>query len=304
MNNVNLELNNKSMKLVTTNAGLDKLVIENSFACCQIYLQGAHIVEYTPHAESNILWVSSIAKYGTQQAIRGGIPICWPWFGSHPHDSSMPSHGFARNCVWSLISVTTDEDDKTLVHLKLKSNSVTRKLWPFEFELDYRICIGSQLTVSLTTHNHDQQFFSISEAIHSYFKLQDVASASVLKLSGCYYIDKLAAGITVQQCGDVAIDQAIDRIYLNAPDQQLIVDKLLGRTISVEKSGCADTVIWNPWRYQAQQIKDFDDQGYRQMVCVEAVNSRVNQINIAPNASHTMSQTIKFLPKISNIYAN
>lgn len=280
------------VKLVTDDNDMQKLVVDNHLAHCEIYLQGAHVTCYTPKEQEQLLWLSKDANYVIGKAIRGGIPICWPWFGPSPYGEGSVAHGFARTSLWQLKSIKTDSDSRTHIDLQLKSNRETHLLWPFEFTLECKVVIGSELTISLTTHNIDSKVMQISEAIHSYFAVNDIAQVKVANLVDNTYIDKLADNAQITQQGDVIINEATDRIYTHSADEQRIIDSGARREIKILKAGANDTVVWNPWQDIAKSMADFDDLGFRQMLCVEAVNSQVNPVTIEPGQSHTISQTI------------
>lgn len=290
-----------NVKLMTDDNEMQRLVVDNHLAQCEIYLQGAHITGYMPKDKQQLLWLSKDANYVKGKAIRGGIPICWPWFGPSPYGEGSVAHGFARTSIWQLKSIETDSDSRTHINLQLESNSETHLLWPFEFTLECKVIIGSELTISLTTHNTDNKVMQISEAIHSYFAVSDIEQVKVANLANNQYVDKLADNALVIQQGDVTICEATDRIYTHSANEQRIIDSGdsrdsgAGGEIKVTKAGANDTVVWNPWQDIAKGMADFDDLGYRQMLCVEAVNSQINPVTIEPGQSHTISQTISLV---------
>lgn len=284
--------NSVGVRLVSDVNELDKLVVDNAFARCEIYLQGAHVAQFIPKGQHDLLWISDDANFIDGKAIRGGIPICWPWFGPSSSGEGYPAHGFVRNRLWQLSSVENDERQYTQIRLTLKSCDQTRALWPFEFVLECLITIGADLTIELTTHNLDNKPMNISEAIHTYFAVSDINQVAVRHLDNCAYIDKLADNAQSLQVGQVNIEKATDRIYIHSDDEQVIIDNKAKRNIKVAKHGAHDTVVWNPWIDIAKGMADFSDLGYQNMLCVEAVNSQINPIVIKPQQSHTIMQTI------------
>jgi D-hexose-6-phosphate mutarotase len=275
--------------------GLPIAQINNPLATAEVYLHGAHITAFRPRDHEQVLWMSSLAQFQPGKAIRGGVPVIWPWFGPHATDSSKPQHGFARTVEWRVSATKALADGSTQLQLQLTDNPSTRALWPHTFELSLTISVGSELKIDLTARNTGEQTFVASGAMHSYFAIGDVTQMHIEGLAGREYIDQLDGDQIKQQTGAVRITQETDRIYFNSEDACVIHDAMLSRQIHVKKSGSRSTVVWNPWKDKAQAISDFPNEGYQNMVCIEVANAADDVVQLAPGEEHTLSQIIAVL---------
>ena len=279
--------------------GLPMARIDNGLALAEVYLHGAHITHFQPAGEEPVLWMSSAAQFQAGKAIRGGVPVIWPWFGPHPSDSSKPQHGIARTAAWQVVASEALADGRTQLQLALTDTQQTRTLWPHAFELGLTLTVGTTLDIELTARNMGEQPWEAGAALHSYFAIGDVERMHIEGLAGCDYIDKLDNNQRKQQVGDVRINEAVDRIYFHqqqvgdeADNVCMIVDEANARQIVVGSSGSRTTVVWNPWQENAKAMADFPDEGYRNMVCVEAANAAADVRRLAPDESHTLRQHI------------
>ena len=272
--------------------GLPKAQISNALATAEVYLHGAHITAFRPQGHENVLWMSPLAQFQPGKAIRGGVPVIWPWFGPHGTDSSKPQHGFARTAEWQVSATESLADGSTQLQLMLTDSDTTRALWPHAFELLLTITVGTELTIDLTGHNTGDQPFTAGGALHSYFAIGDVTQMVITGLEGREYIDQLDGRQIKPQTGDVHIRREVDRIYVNSDDTCVIHDALLRRQIQVRKSGSHTTVVWNPWQEKVKAMADFSDDGFQTMVCIEAANADEDVVWLAPGEEHTLSQII------------
>jgi D-hexose-6-phosphate mutarotase len=272
---------------------LKLLRIENEFAKCALFPEhGGHVAEFAPTGEQDILWLSEKSCFETGKPIRGGIPICWPWFGAHPTDSEKASHGFARIAKWTLDAVEELESGETAVVMSLTDDETTLKNWPHPFKLVHRVVIGKSLKLELTTTNTGTAPFEISQALHTYFNVADIAKIAVSGLDGVEYVDTIDGNATKIQNGPVTFSSEVDRVYLDTTAECLIGDPNMNREIRVSKKGSASTVVWNPWIAKAAKMADFGDDEYKGMVCVETTNAWADARTIAPGESHTISAEI------------
>ena len=272
--------------------GLPTAQINNSHASVEVYLHGAHITAFQPTGHESVLWMSPLAQFQTGKAIRGGVPVIWPWFGPHGTDNSKPQHGFARTAEWQMESTSILPDGATQLKLQLADEASTQALWPHAFELSLTVTVGSALKIDLTCRNTGEQPFTAGGALHSYFTVGDVTQMSVEGLAGREYIDQLDGNQIKQQVGDVHIRREADRIYVSSDDTCVIHDAVLRRKIQVRKSGSQTTVVWNPWQDKAKAMGDFSDDGYQTMLCIEAANAVDDMVRLAPGEAHTLSQII------------
>jgi glucose-6-phosphate 1-epimerase len=260
--------------------GLTVAEITNPHAHARIALQGGHVLAFQPVGQKPILWVSRHSQYAAGTPIRGGIPVCWPWFGQHPVDAQKPPHGDAV------------AEDTTRLWLGLSANEVTRSLWPHDFQVELTVTIGRQLEVELTIRNPGPSAFTCTSALHSYFAISDVAKSSVNGLDGCVYLDKVAGYERREQTGPIAFTGETDRIYLDTTTDCVIEDAGWERAVRVAKRGSRSTVVWNPWADRARQLADFGDEEYREMLCVETANAADDAITVAPLGTHRLAAIV------------
>ena len=272
--------------------GLPMARIENALATAEVYLHGAHLTAFQPRGHGPVLWMSPLAQFQPGKAIRGGVPVIWPWFGPHGTDSSKPQHGFARTAQWQVTATEALADGRSQLQLMLTDSDTTRALWPHAFELLLTITVGTELSVELQSRNTGEQPFSAGGALHSYFAIGDINNMVIEGLAGREYIDQLDGNRIKQQAGEVRITAEMDRIYVNSDDTCVIHDTRLARDIQVSKSGSHTTVVWNPWQEKARAMADFSDDGFQTMVCIEAANAAADVVRLAPGEAHTLSQII------------
>lgn len=277
-------MNNRSELFIPT-----RLQTVNGYARFVNY--GAHVLDYVPAGHRPVLWVSKEALFESGKAIRGGIPIIWPWFGSHPSDSEKPSHGVARKMGWELV-----ESGEDYAKLVLQPGKTTHPAVDGEFKATVTILLGAELQVSLTTQNVGSVPFEMSAALHSYFSVSDVAQIQIGGLDGRTYIDQLDENQRKSQSGAITIDQEVDRIYVGSADTVEIHDPAWERVIAIAKSGSQSTVVWNPWIAKSKRMGDFGDEEYKGMVCVETGNVADDARVLAPGESHTLATVISVRP--------
>jgi glucose-6-phosphate 1-epimerase len=273
--------------------GLPTLPIANRHASARLLLQGAQLLGYRPADGPELLFVSPNAVYAPGQAVRGGVPVCWPWFGPDPDGRGQPAHGFARNRVWALRGATTTDDGATELRLGLSDDAETRALWPHAFDLELQLTVGPMLRLALTTRNTGDSAFTFTQALHSYFAVGDIAATQVLGLDGCGCIDKLAGGARVPPVpGPVRFDGPVDRIYQRVPPTLQVLDTAGGRRIALHSEGSTTAVVWNPGAALAATMADLGAGAQRGYVCVETANAGDELITLAPGASHCMAVVI------------
>lgn len=266
--------------------------ISNQHADAEISIQGAHIYRFQPKGHTPVLWLSEQSFFESDKAIRGGIPLCWPWFGDHGSDPQLPAHGFARTAPFELLNIQDDPLGQTQITLRLTHQSFNQSYWPEAFILDVAITVGQSLTVSMTMYNQSQSPCVFGSALHSYFHISDINQVSIKGLDQATYYDKVKDFEMDTHNGDITFDQEVDRVFVGTKEAVTIIDSGLNRSITISKSGSESTVIWNPWVDKAATMKDLHHGGYQTMVCVETANALDDTRTIAGNASHTISTTI------------
>ena len=268
--------------------GAEVARITNATGTAEIALQGAQVLTWAPAGQPAVVWLSPAAKFAAGKSLRGGAPVCWPWFGPHPDDPAKPGHGFARNLDWDVVSSERVNEGTRLV-LRLMPGAAQHALWPFEAELELAVTAGERLLLELTTRNTGTIPLNITQALHTYFHVGDIVAARVDGLDGCAYIDKVDGGAHRRQSGAVAIGGEVDRVYLGCPGEVVIVDDALRRRIRIGKRGSQSYVVWNPWGEKGAKFGDMGDDGYRRMLCVETTNAGDDVVTIASGKSFTLA---------------
>lgn len=264
--------------------------INNKHAHARISLYGGQVLSYRPQgAAQDMLFLSEKALYQSGKAIRGGAPLCWPWFGADPEQQGRPAHGFARTSMWQLTQVNGDEQ-ATQITLTLNDSPETLAIWPHRFKLTLTISIGKTLKIALSTHNPNPYSFAISQAIHSYFAVSDITKIQLIGLNGISYIDKSKTGANreQQQNDELHISKEVDRIYTNAPNHVALEDNLWQRRIHIGSQNSQTTVVWNPWVEIAAVMTDLNDRDYQKFICVEVANVINDMRTLAPMDTHEL----------------
>jgi D-hexose-6-phosphate mutarotase len=275
--------------------GLQFIDVANTEATATICTQGAQLTHWQPRSQQYpVTFMSAAAQYNAGKPLRGGIPICWPWFGPHATDKSQANHGFARNLVWSLVEPVQTASGATQVALVLTDNEKSREIWPHPFRLECHMSIRDALGVELLTTNTGSIPFVITEALHTYFRIGDIGAVEVRGFDGTEYVDSADGGKRKLQAGAVKFAGEVDRVFLNTEASCSIVDAILARRIEISKSGSRSTVVWNPWSQKAGRIADLgsaeSEQGsWRQMVCIESANALDNNLTLAPGQRHRIA---------------
>jgi glucose-6-phosphate 1-epimerase len=295
MTNFTPSLHASGVHTVPGQGGLTRILISNAQSVGELYLHGAHMTRWQPRDSEPVLWLSDSAMFAAAKAIRGGVPLCWPWFGPHPTDANAKAHGFARLNEWRVGGVS-HQHDHTAITLHLTSSPATLALWPHDFALALEITAGPTLAVALTTHNTGAAPFTITEALHTYLTVADVGQISIEGLQGARYIDQTRGGAVLMQDGPtVTFVEETDRVYQTSAGCTLI-DPVLGRRIHIAKSGSGSTVVWNPWIDKAARLADFGADEWPGMVCIEAANAFAAAVTLAPGASHMIRTEVSVFP--------
>jgi len=244
-----------------------------------------------------VLWLSSASRFTSEAPIRGGAPICFPWFGPKAGHPEAPSHGFARLSQWSLLGAQDDSENVT-VRLRLTDADATgAAAWPHRFRADYTVTVGARLSLALTVTNCDEEAVVFEEALHTYLDVPDIRATEISGLEGAAFYDKLAGPEPVPGEPDpVAFRAPTDRIYLETTATVTVRDTRSGRTVRITKDCSENTVVWNPWLDGARGLPDLGDDEWQRMVCVEACNVRDAAVRLDPGQSHTMTVTFELLP--------
>jgi len=271
-------------------SGLIVAKISNQQATAALCLQGAHLMTWQPRSQSvPVVWLSRDAKLAAGKSIRGGVPVCWPWFGAHASEPGFPAHGYARTVPWKVVESGIEPDGATRLTLRLVESEKTRAQWPYSCTLDLTVIVGETLRMELSTENTGESAFVISEALHAYFRIGDIGAVRVTGLAGCDYWDKAGVSTLEKQDGIIRFAGETDRVYINSAAECAIEDGRLRRRIRIAKSGSLSTVVWTPWTAKAERMGDLGQpDGWREMLCVESANAIDNAVHVPPGTKHTL----------------
>jgi len=275
--------------------GFPVLEVKTSVSEATIALHGAQVLTWTLIGHPPVLYVSPKAKMTEGIPLRGGIPICWPWFNEHPEDSTLPKHGFARNRFWELVSGEAFGKEATLV-FKLCSDEETKQMFPYDFELTATIRVSDKLRVKLNMKNTGEEIYRVSSALHTYLSVGNIERIQLEGVKGSHYMDQLSDQTEAQyQEKNLQIKEEVDRIY-QSMSSVLVRDLDRHRSVFVDKAGSRSTVIWNPWKEKSKSLSDLPDKGYLEFVCVECANAGTDKPTLRPNSSHNVETVIGLRP--------
>ena len=279
-------------RITAGNGGLPKVSVSTPAATAEIYLHGAHLTSWRPAGSEEVIFLSTKSQFEPGRAIRGGIPVCFPWFRNKVDDPKAPSHGFVRTKDWQLDSIALN-GDAVAVSLSTVSDEATRAWWPHDFRLVHRLSIGAALVQELVMTNTGSAPLRFEEALHTYYRVGGAEAIRISGLNGVNYLDNTDANREKQQEGDIVFTAATDRAYVNTIHPVEILDPTLRRHIRLDKENSRTTVVWNPWIEGAGALPDLGDDEWRAMACVEASNIRAFAVELAPGEQHIMKTTIR-----------
>lgn len=280
------------LKVIEGKGGFPIIEIDSSKAKAKISVYAGQVISFQPAGEPHdLIFLSENAYYQTGKAMKGGIPICWPWFGPDPEGKGRASHGFVRNRIWDLLGTETVADGDIKVTLGVAPGEETKEIWPHSFELTIEITVGAQLTVALLTKNTGDKAFTITQAFHTYFSTGDISQVRVIGLDNAPYIDKVDNGAEKTQHGDIRIAEEVDRIYTQVKPELAIEDGKLGRRIQISTTGSSTAIVWNPWKEISVKMADLEDNDYQRFVCVETANAADEVITVSPGEQYKLQAT-------------
>lgn len=280
---------NPGIKFDDFAGGLTRVCIKTSVANGELFLHGAHCAGWQPAGCEEVLWMSQLSHYHASKPIRGGVPICFPWFGPHSSDKDKPAHGAARLREWDLVSIGPDEQGALCVQC-------TTQIAPFE--LRYAVSFGKKLTLSLTTslpaeHGKVEQF---EDALHTYLAISNIQQVEITGLENVSYIDKMDGAKTKPPTGSaIKFTSETDRVYIDTPDACTLHDPAWSRRLVINKSGSRSTIVWNPWIDKSVRMSDFGDDEWTGMVCIETGNVGADAVQLSPGQQHTTQAEIEVL---------
>ncbi len=271
--------------------------IQNKSATAIISLYAGQVLSFKPHSEAeDLLFLSQKAFYEDGRAIRGGIPVCWPWFGSNFRGCDLPDHGFVRNGLWDVVKTVAVSESETLITLRFKYNPNRADCWPNIFILELDISVGESLTLNLATHNIGRKTFYVTQALHAYFLVGDIHKVAVLGLEESYYLDKLDNDQQKYQDDVVTVPFEVDRVYKDVSSELTITDPIFNRNIVVTSNHSKTAIVWNPGRNVSAHIVDLKPEDYKRFICLEAGNVVVDILSIQPDSSVMLTVNYKIQP--------
>lgn len=276
--------------------GLERLVLRAAEGEAHVFLHGGHVSHFEPKGGRPVLWTSRESRFEAGKPIRGGVPVCFPWFGPKAGAPEAPLHGYARILPWAVAEVVREGDGSLRAVLELTAEAAARGGYPHELALSLSVTVGRSLRLALAVRNQDGAPARFEEALHSYLAVSDVRQVRVLGLEGVGFVDKTAA--MARRSGEpepIAIGAETDRVYGGTGATVTIEDPGWGRRVVISKTGSATTVVWNPWIAKAKAMPDFGDDEWTGMLCVETANAMDDAVTLAPGATHTMTATLETL---------
>lgn len=278
-----------SVSIEQTDSGLEYINVASEFCRAKIFLQGAQLTEFTPSGKKPLIWVSSEEDYQEGKGIRGGIPICWPWFGVNPNPE-WPIHGVARTSLWRADEVA-EQDDEIKVSLTLPMAQVDETYWPHKSKLKVEFILTSKLEVRLTTTNLSSETITFTQALHTYFPTPSIVDTKVDGLQGSKYIEFDEGPFDQNEL--VGFARETDMVYTQASETQRIITP--DGIIEVGRENSSSCVLWNPWIDKSKRLSNFADDEYHTMLCLEAANVMNDSAVVAPGESHTLATTISWV---------
>jgi len=262
--------------------------VENDFATATITTHGASVLSYIPKGGQDLLWVSPTAIYSAEKPVRGGVPICWPWFGAGKQ-AGLPAHGFVRNQVWQLDHVANLDSGVTEIVLNFEPNETSLEMWPHQFHLSLCIEVGEKLAVSLTTVNKNEYDIEITEALHTYFSVAESAGLLISGVENATEHNTLAKPIEItKRTQPITLMPPMDSVFTNQTAELVIHDEKNARNILIEKEYASSAVVWNPGAEIIKGFADVPEACWTEFVCVEAGNVFDNAVTIPAGEKHSM----------------
>jgi glucose-6-phosphate 1-epimerase len=274
------------------NGGLPKVRISSPDAAGEVYLHGAHVTSWKPAGEKEVFFLSSRSRWEEGHAIRGGVPLCFPWFRGKQGDPRAPAHGFVRTKAWQIESIAQVGGAVT-VSMFTESDEHTKKWWPSEFRLIHRVTFGRELSLELVVTNTGRTSLRFEEALHAYYHVGNIEVTRARIPDALHYFEGADLNHKKTQLGDILITSETDRLYLNTRDAIELEDPLLRRRICITKENSRTTVVWNPWEQKAHSLSDLAADEWKQLLCIEPCNVSDFAVDLAPGQQHAMKSHIR-----------
>jgi glucose-6-phosphate 1-epimerase len=280
-----------------TETGLLRAHVSTPTCTAELYLHGAHLTHWQPAGHTPVLFLSDRSEFAADKAIRGGVPVIFPWFGPRTATAENPrtdgpAHGFARLQTWTVMFAAISGNDLHLT-LALAPGEQSRALGFDHFQLAYTLVLGADLRLRLTVANQSESPLQFEEALHTYLAVGDATQVSLSGLGDTEYLDKTDNFARKRQTDPILhLTGTTDRPYLNTEATVTLTDPTLHRKLTVAKQNSKTTVVWNPWAELCAKLHDMPPDGWRTMTCVETANAGENAVTLGPRETHTMESHI------------
>lgn len=278
------------------------LRIRTDAAEALIARQGGQVLRYQQRGKEPLVWLSEKAVFTEGKSVRGGAPVCWPWFGDLRRSPAAvqamyrgdepPFHGLVRTLDWELEEPVVD-GDQVIVTLRLPLPDGLPG-WPHAAEVCVRVTVGETLDTALITHNRSDVPIALTQALHTYFAVSDIHQVSLKGFDGTRYLDALDGWEEKPQEGDITFTEETDRVYLGVGDEVSIEDPGWQRRIVLQRRGSASAIVWNPWIAKTARMSDLAEDAWERMLCIETARmGEADALVIPPGASHEMGVTLR-----------
>lgn len=272
---------------------LSRITLRKDEAALELFPQGAHLTKAVTSGGTSLLFVSGQSLFRPGKAIRGGVPLIFPWFGPDRAETGNPQHGFVRASLWTVDDLGISASKGLYAVLSFRDDDSTRAYRDFAFEASYRIELDHELRLSLSIRNGSDGPFEFEEALHTYLPVSDIHKVRIEGLSGAEFIDKTdSLKRKSAPAGDLVIEKETDSVFEGSESTVRVHDSGAGHALIVEKNNSRSTIVWNPWMEKGLGLADLGE-SWEQMVCVESANVGADSITLAPGQTHELRSTIR-----------
>jgi len=274
---------------------IELIEMENAFGKVKVSALGASVVSYVPVNGCEMIWVSESAIWDGTKPVRGGVPVCWPWFGQSVNEG-WPAHGFVRNAVWQIDEIYENSAGEHVLIMSIESDEMTLDTFPYEFLLELKVVLGEKLQISLITTNTGSEAFEFTEALHTYFAVGNANAIEVSGLEGSTHSDKLTDLPDQFLSAPLVVYPPMDSVFLNHSGEARIQDAGNHRQIVIEKENSASSIVWNPGFENSQPFVDMKNDAWPNMLCVESGNVLENAVTIQASEQHALTVLLSQQP--------
>lgn len=267
--------------------GLPLIKIKTEKFSALFSVQGAQLLSFKPAGDKDWLWLSPLAKFEPGKAIRGGIPICAPWFGPHPSEADFPKHGFVRNHDWSLQQIEFSAADEVQIGFRFDWQEEHARLCAAPFSIQARFYLGRGIRIEFVVENRSQQALPLTWALHSYFAISDTTQVEVRGLEAHEYVDTVHNNKRVVDNAAITFSGEVDRVYESVPRTQEINDNQSAenKMLFVAAENAPTAIVWNPGEILAAKMEDVGAAHFNSFICVERGAAWADKLQLPPQGS-------------------